>query len=277
MCWAALVSLLTIAPDANAPLIRGPGGASSCSGHPEEATLGAQPPAASSRKEARPLLSGALSVGSQPLCGVPRDPRTRSGVFSLLEDRLDSRRVVPGAPHPPALPPALRKAHVSQRQACCQVWAPWCQCSSPQVPGTLTSEAFRRSGVIPRLRGRLPSEVPPSTPLLSFVGGGQGHGQCSAGSEPGVLDAPPHLEPRWAGALSPCAARRTTEGHRAHGEGAADLGQGTPALGQLPPRWGPAFTASGGPTGQAVQSVTTCEPLDSPAQGQGDLSPVCVC
>ena len=29
------------------------------------------------------------------------------------------------------------------------------------------------------------------------------------------------------------------------------------ALGQLPPSRGPAFTASGGPAGQAVQSLTT--------------------
>lgn len=145
-------------------------------------------------------------------------------------------------------------------------------CPPPQVPEILTPEAFRRSGSSPD-SGRLPSEVSPSTRLLSFVGVGRAWavfgGIRAWTGEPGVLDAPPHLEPRWAGALSPCAAWRITEGHRAHSQGAAGPGQGTPALGQLPPHRGPAFTASRGPAGQAVQSLTTREPLDSPARGAG--------
>ena len=48
-------------------------------------------------------------------------------------------------------------------------------CPPPQVPEILTPEAFRRSGSSPD-SGRLPSEVSPSTRLLSFVGGGQGMG-----------------------------------------------------------------------------------------------------
>lgn len=48
-------------------------------------------------------------------------------------------------------------------------------CPPPQVPEILTPEAFRRSGSSPD-SGRLPSEVSPSTRLLSFMGGGQGMG-----------------------------------------------------------------------------------------------------
>ena len=63
-----------------------------------------------SPKEARPLLSGALSVCSPSLCGVPRVPRMRSGVFSLLGTQTGLQEDSAGCYPSPGPPPSTEES-----------------------------------------------------------------------------------------------------------------------------------------------------------------------
>lgn len=104
VCQAAPASLLTVACDASASPICGPGGVSSCSGHTVEAIPDALPAAAASRKEARPSSLGPTQSAHSPCVGLPESRGWGQGTSLFWEPRVDSRRAVLAAAPAPRRP-----------------------------------------------------------------------------------------------------------------------------------------------------------------------------
>lgn len=282
VCQAAPVSLLTVARDASASPICGPGGVSSCSGHTVEAIPDALPAAAASRKEARP---SSLGPTQSLLIAPARGSQSPEGGVRGLLSSGNPEWTPGGQCWPPPRPPAApnTEGNTPARHGPADRWGQRsARGSSPRITELLTSETFQSSGVLPRPPGGHPRRYP-YAPVLSLEGSagewaalwgdqsldgrvwGAGHpfaSQTSAGRVPSARVQPwRHREMQvWATGAAAGAGLRQAQGP---GRGTASKGVGPahPAAGPGPAPSPPGTCIHGlcktSQTGQAVQSLTT--------------------